>query len=97
VTSTVSTVLPPDEVIIERTEISGMDAFEEVVTVEDIVGMKDPLRELLLEPVKKHAEKLLPPSGGGAARGMSGPGASAEKGAPAAWQADADPSPITGF
>jgi hypothetical protein len=65
VTSSVSTVLPPDEVIIENTEISGMDAFEEVVTAEDIVGMKDPQRELLLELVKKHAEKLLPAQGAG--------------------------------
>jgi hypothetical protein len=56
-------------VIIESTEISGMDAFEEVVTVEDIAGMKDPQRELLLELVKKHAEKLLPPQGGGQAAG----------------------------
>jgi hypothetical protein len=65
VASSISTVLPPDEVIIESTEISGMDAFEEVVNVDDIVGLKDPLCEPLLELVKKHAEKLLPAQGEG--------------------------------
>jgi hypothetical protein len=69
IASSISTVRPPDEVIIESTEISGTDAFEEVVTVEDIVGLKDPLRELLLELVKKHAEKLLPLQAGGQAAG----------------------------
>jgi hypothetical protein len=65
VTSSVTTVLPPDDVIIESTEISGMDAFEEVVSVDDIVGLRDPLREQLLELVRKHAEALLPPKGEG--------------------------------
>jgi hypothetical protein len=64
VSSSISTVLPPDGVIIESTEISGTDAFEEVVSVDEIVRQKDPLRELLLEVVKKHAESLLPQGGG---------------------------------
>jgi hypothetical protein len=65
ITSSVSTVRPPDEVIIESTEISGLNAFEEVVSVADITGLNDRLRDQLLELVKKHAAALLPTEGGG--------------------------------
>ena len=40
----VTTIRPPDDIIIESTELSGMNVFEEVVNVEQIVGMSDPLR-----------------------------------------------------
>jgi hypothetical protein len=56
----VTTVRPPDDVIIESTEISGMDAFEEVVNLDEIVHLRNPLRERLLEIVKAHGEDLLP-------------------------------------
>jgi hypothetical protein len=69
VSAPLATVLPPDAVIIESTEISGTDAFEEVVSVDEMARLKDPLRETLLELVKKHAETLLPPQGGGQAAG----------------------------
>ena len=55
----VSTMRPPDEVIIQSTEISGSMAFAEVVNLEDIARMSDPLRDHLLEIVKSHDEKLL--------------------------------------
>ena len=58
--SKVSTMLPPDAVIVESTEIAGMDAFEKVVKVDDIVRLSDKLREQSLELVKKHEEGLLP-------------------------------------
>jgi hypothetical protein len=48
VSAAVPTVLPPDETIIESTEISGSDAFEEVVDVAAVRELKDPLREKLL-------------------------------------------------
>ena len=54
ITSTVSTLRPPDEVVIQSTEISGMDVFEEVVKVEDIVRMRNPLKERLLDVIKSH-------------------------------------------
>jgi hypothetical protein len=60
ISSSIATVRPPDDVLIESTEISGTDAFEEVVNVEDIVQMRNPLRERLLELVKSHGEDLLP-------------------------------------
>jgi hypothetical protein len=48
VSSCISTVLPPDEVIVESTEISGQNVFEEVVDVEALRRLGDPLREKLL-------------------------------------------------
>jgi len=58
--SAVSTLRPPDDVIIENTEISGMDVFEEVVNLDDIVNLNNPLKERLIELVKSHGENLLP-------------------------------------
>ncbi len=54
----VTTVRPPDDVIVENTEISGMDVFEEVLNVDDIVALRDPLRERLLEVARAHGEAL---------------------------------------
>ena len=54
----VSTERLPDDVIIESTEVSGMDAFEEVVNVDDIAALRDPLRERLLEIVKASGTAL---------------------------------------
>ncbi len=60
--SSVSTLRPPDHVIIESTEISGMNAFEEVVNLDDIVKMEDPLKVELVQIVRNHGEGLLPAS-----------------------------------
>jgi hypothetical protein len=54
ISSALATIRPPDDVIVENTEISGTDAFEEVIRVEDIASMQDPLRERLVELVKGH-------------------------------------------
>jgi hypothetical protein len=56
----VATERPSDAVIIESAEVTGMDAFEEVVNLEDMQRLRDPLREHLQEIVKQHAPKLLP-------------------------------------
>jgi hypothetical protein len=56
----VTTVRPPDEVILESTELSGMGAFEEVVNPEEIDRMRDPFKERLLELVKSHGIDLPP-------------------------------------
>jgi len=58
-TSAVPTILPPDEVIIESTEISGSPVFEEVVDIQGIVNLSDPLRDRLIEIVKLHDASLL--------------------------------------
>jgi hypothetical protein len=49
VASSISTIRPPDELLIESTEISGMSAFEEIVRLEDLDKLRDPLKERLLE------------------------------------------------
>lgn len=59
ISSSVTTVRPPDDVLIESTEISGLNAFEEVVNTEDIEGMKDPFREKLLEVIKANAPEVM--------------------------------------
>jgi hypothetical protein len=54
-----STVLPPDDVIIESTEISGRDVFEEIIKPEEIPALRDNYKERLIELVKNHGEYLL--------------------------------------
>jgi hypothetical protein len=48
ISSSVSTHLPPDEVILQSTELSGMDAFEEIVNLDDIARIANPMKEQLL-------------------------------------------------
>ncbi len=60
ISSSISTMRPPDEVIIESTEISGSDAFEEVINLEDISTMRDPLKEKLSGLVTGFGADLLP-------------------------------------
>lgn len=50
--STVPTVRPPDDVIIQNTEISGQKSFEEVVDVEGLLAMHDPFKDRLVEIVR---------------------------------------------
>lgn len=54
----ISTTRPSDEVILESAELTGMDAFEEVVNVDDLHRLQDPLRERLLEIVRQQAPEL---------------------------------------
>jgi hypothetical protein len=60
VTSAISTLRPPDEVIIESTEIAGRDSFEEVINLDDIGEMRSPLQDKLVEIVRSYDPKLLP-------------------------------------
>jgi hypothetical protein len=50
----VKTVRPPDDVLINHTEIAGTDAFEEVVDVDSIAALRDPVREKLLGLARSH-------------------------------------------
>jgi hypothetical protein len=47
-------------VIIESTEISGTNAFEEVVNVENLLQFGDPWHAQLVELVRTHGADLLP-------------------------------------
>ena len=63
ISSSVSTIRPSDELIIESTEISGRDAFEEVVNLDDVRNLKDPLKMQLAEIARSHGEDLAASTG----------------------------------
>jgi hypothetical protein len=54
--SPLSTIRPSDDVIMQSVELSGMDAFEEVINVSDIDGISDPLKVKLVEIARSHGE-----------------------------------------
>ena len=58
VSAAIPTVRPPDETIIESTEIAGKDAFEEVVDVDAIEKLEDPVRKRLANLVREHRDRL---------------------------------------
>lgn len=49
--SPIKTILPPDELIIQSTELSGMPVFEELIDLDAINQLTDPYKEHLLELV----------------------------------------------
>jgi hypothetical protein len=51
----ISTMRPSDDVMLESAELTGMDAFEEVVNLDDLSKMPDPLNDRLREAVREHA------------------------------------------
>jgi len=57
--ASVVTRRPPDSVILESAELTGMDAFEEVVEVEEVARLRDPLRETLMNVAREHAPELV--------------------------------------
>jgi hypothetical protein len=54
----ISTTRPSDEVVVESAELTGMDAFEEVVDVDDIERLKDPVKERLMALARKHVPEF---------------------------------------
>lgn len=58
ISAPVSTVRPPDSVILESTELSGKNVFEEVVNLEEIPNLHDPLKDQLLEIMRDFGENL---------------------------------------
>jgi hypothetical protein len=50
----VATERPGDDVVIESAELTGMDAFEEVVNADDISRLQSPFPQRLLEIVARH-------------------------------------------
>jgi hypothetical protein len=70
--SPVPTLRPPDDVVIESTELSGMSAFEEVVNVEAVLALRDPLREQLIDLIRGQGAELLPPEADGPAPAGTG-------------------------
>ncbi|MDH3593372.1 MAG: hypothetical protein OEM93_00840 [Rhodospirillales bacterium] len=64
VSAPVHTRRPPDQLMLQIAEISGSPVFEEVVRIEDIVALKTPLKDQLLEAARSHAGGLLEAAGG---------------------------------
>ncbi|MBI2803447.1 MAG: hypothetical protein HYX68_00505 [Planctomycetes bacterium] len=58
VSSVIPTLRPADDLIIESTEISGTDSFEEVVSVGEIANLRDPFRAKLVELAKAAGEAM---------------------------------------
>jgi hypothetical protein len=54
-----STERPSDAIVLESAGLTGMDAFEEVVKVEELSRLPDPLKERLLEIVRQQAPELV--------------------------------------
>ena len=54
VTAPIPTHRPADDVLIESTEISGGQTFEEVIDVAGVSALTDPLRDRLEETLRKH-------------------------------------------
>jgi hypothetical protein len=54
----ISTERPSDAVVVESAELTGIDAFEEVINVEDIGRLRDPFRERLLDVVRQQTPEL---------------------------------------
>jgi hypothetical protein len=50
----VATERPGDDVVIESAELTGMDAFEEVVNADDISRLQSPFPQRLVEIVARH-------------------------------------------
>jgi hypothetical protein len=55
----ISTTRPADALVIESAELTGMDVFEEVVSVEEIARLGDPLKQRLLEIARQQAPELV--------------------------------------
>lgn len=59
IAAAVVTRRPADSVIVESAELTGMDAFEEVVELEEIERLRDPLRETLMRVAREQAPNLV--------------------------------------
>lgn len=57
----VSTSRPSDDVMVQSAELTGVDAFEEVVDVHDVARLADPLKDELLGLAREHAPDLVRP------------------------------------
>jgi hypothetical protein len=55
----ISTNRPSDAVILQSAELTGMDAFEEIVNVDDLSQLRDPLKEKLLQIARQQAPEMV--------------------------------------
>jgi hypothetical protein len=57
ISAPVTTLRPPDDVIADSTELSGKDAFQEVIDVDGIRSLRDPLKGKLVELARTYGEE----------------------------------------
>ena len=57
----ITTTRPADSVIVESAELTGMDAFEEVVDADELARVKDPFKERLLEIAHQQLPESITP------------------------------------
>jgi hypothetical protein len=55
----IRTTRPDDSVILQSAELTGMDAFEELVNIDDLHNLRDPLKERLMDVVRQQAPELV--------------------------------------
>ena len=55
----ISTIRPSNEVILQSAELTGMDAFEEVIAVDDLSRLGDPLKTRLINLARQQAPQLV--------------------------------------
>jgi hypothetical protein len=54
----VTTERPADDVVVESAQLTGIDAFEEVVKVSDLASLREPFKERLLAVARENAPAL---------------------------------------
>ena len=59
IASSITTMRPADDVVLESAELTGMDAFEEVANADDTSRLQDSLKERLLEIVRQQTPELV--------------------------------------
>ena len=55
----IGTSLPADDVILESAALTGVDAFEEVINVDELRTLREPFKDRLFEVARQHAPGLL--------------------------------------
>ena len=60
ITAPVATGLPSDETIMQSTELTGSTVFEEIIDVESILHIEDPIRDAALRLVRECGDELVP-------------------------------------
>jgi hypothetical protein len=53
-----TTMRPPDAIILQSAELTGVDAFEELINVDDLSQLGDPFKERMLNVAREHALEL---------------------------------------
>ena len=56
--TSITTSRPADDLVLRSAELTGMDAFEEVLNLKDITELNNPYRDRLLDIVRSHTPEI---------------------------------------